>query len=167
MDILSHGLWGGVAFGRQNKKMFWWSFLFGIAPDFFSFGIFTAMTILGLASGPDWSSGVPADSSIPQFVHTLYNITHSLVIFAAVFGIVWLIRKQPFLPMLAWGFHIIVDIFTHSIQFFPTPFLWPFFDTVRVNGIPWSHPIIFIPNVVLLLVLYLWFFVIKKRRAIP
>jgi hypothetical protein len=36
MDVISHGLWGGVAFGRKNKKYFWWSFGFGIMPDLLS-----------------------------------------------------------------------------------------------------------------------------------
>ncbi len=168
MDIISHGLWGGVAFGRKNKRDFWWSFGFGIAPDLFSFGIFSAMSVLGVVSGPDWSAGPPDPSTIPQYVHSLYNITHSLVIFAFVFGIVWAIRKKPWLPMLAWPLHILVDMPTHSTEFFPTPFLWPFFNNVRIDGVPWSHPWIFAPNVVLLAGLYLWFFVypsVARRRA--
>lgn len=164
MDIISHGLWGGAFFGRKNRKDFWLSFLFGISPDLLSFGIFTTMTILGLASGPDWSDGVPREDAIPQYVHAMYHFTHSLFIFAVVFGLVWLVRKRPFLPLLAWPLHILVDIPTHSTEFFPTPFLWPFFDNLRVDGIPWSRPIIFIPNVVLLLLVYIWFFVIKPRR---
>jgi len=164
MDILSHGLWGGVAAGRKNKKSFWQAFTFGVAPDLFSFGIFTGMTILGLASSPDWSGGPPLESEIPVYVHALYNITHSLVIFGSAFLLIWLFRKKPFIPMLAWGLHILVDIPTHSTEFFPTPFLWPFFDSVRVSGIPWAHPIIFIPNVVLLILAYVWFFVIKPKR---
>lgn len=163
MDILSHGLWGGITLGRENKKKFWWSFTFGIAPDLFSFGIFTGMTILGLVSSPDWSSGPPPESEIPSYVHILYKFTHSLVIFSAVFLAVWLIQKKTFLPMLAWGVHILMDIPTHSTEFFPTPFLWPFFDNIRFSGISWGHPIIFIPNAALLLVLYLWFFVVKPR----
>lgn len=162
MDIISHGLWGGVAFGRKSKKNFWWSFGFGIAPDFFSFGIFTMMRILGLASGPDWGKGVPSNDAIPVYVHSLYNVTHSLIVFAAVFGIVWLVRRKPFLPMLAWGLHILMDIPTHSTSFFGTPFLWPV-STFEVNGISWGHPIIFFPDVIALFVLYLWFFVFKKK----
>jgi hypothetical protein len=163
MDILSHGLWGGAAFGRKNKKDFWWAFFFGIAPDLFSFGIFTAMTVLGFASGPDWSGGPPSESAIPTYVHDLYHFTHSFVIFALAFAAVWVFRRKAFLPMLAWPLHIIVDIPTHSTNFFPTPFLWPFFDNLRVDGIPWSHPMIFIPNVVLLAAVYLWFFVVRPR----
>lgn len=126
MDIISHGLWGGIILGRKNRRDFWWSFAFGTAPDLFSFGIFTGLTTLGLASSPDWSAGHPAQSSIPSYVHSLYNVTHSLVIFIIAFFGVWLIRSKPFLPMLAWGIHILMDIPTHSTEFFPTPFLWPF-----------------------------------------
>ncbi len=164
MDIISHGLWGGLAVGRKNKKSFWLSFLFGVSPDLLSFGIFSAMNILGLVSGPDWSGGPPPADSIPQYVHTLYNITHSLVTFAVVFGLVWLLRKKPLYELLAWPLHILMDIPTHSTQFFPTPFLWPFVD-YRVDGIPWSHPYIFFPNWIFLILLYLYFFVFRKRYA--
>lgn len=162
MDIISHGLWGGVAFGRKSKKTFFQAFFCGVAPDLFSFGIFTAATIIGLAERPDWSAGPPPADMIPGYVSFLYNITHSLVIFALVFGVIWVLWKKPFLPLLAWPLHILLDIPTHSLSFFPTPFLWPFFDGVRVDGIPWSHPYIFIPNVLFLVVLYMWFFVVRR-----
>jgi len=45
MDIISHGLRGGIAVGRKNKKQFWLSFAFGILPDFVSFGFPFAVTI--------------------------------------------------------------------------------------------------------------------------
>ena len=160
MDIISHGLYGGVAFGRKNKRDYWWSFAFGIAPDFFSFGVFTAMTMLGVS--PRYV--LLRDDAVPQYAHSLYNVTHSLVIFAVVFLIAWAIRKRPFLPMLAWPLHIFVDIPLHSTAFFSTPFLWPFFNNLRVNGIPWSEPIILIPNVIVLVVLYSWLPAAARRR---
>lgn len=159
MDILSHGLWGGIAFGRKDKKAFWWSFAFGIAPDFFSFGILTIATLLGLAKRPEWSAGGhPGAGMIPQYVYQLYNVTHSFIPFAVIFALVWIFRKKPFLPMLAWPLHILMDIPTHSTEFFPTPFLWPFFNNIRVNGIPWSHAYIFIPNWIALVGLYAWWY---------
>ena len=148
--------------GRRNSRNFWWAFGIGVAPDIFSFGIFSGMAVLGLASNPGWSAGPPPASLIPPYVHLLYNITHSLIIFALVFFVVWFLRQKPFLPLLAWGIHILMDIPTHSTEFFPTPFLWPFFNNIRFDGIPWSNPVIFIPNVVLLVVLYIYFFGIKK-----
>jgi membrane-bound metal-dependent hydrolase YbcI (DUF457 family) len=162
MDIISHGLWGGIIFGRENKKDFFWAFVIGVAPDLFSFGIFTAMRTLGLASGPDWGNGVPNASLIPVYVHSLYNFTHSLIVFALVFALVTIIRRKPFIPMLAWFLHILMDIPTHSTRFFPTPFLWPI-STYKINGIPWSHPVIFFSDIVILFILYIWFFVINKK----
>ncbi|MCX6780078.1 MAG: hypothetical protein NT034_02775 [Candidatus Magasanikbacteria bacterium] len=129
-------------------------------PDLFSFGILTVATTLGLSPRPDWG-GHPSNASVPTYVHSLYNITHSLVIFAAIFAVVWMVRRKPFLPMLAWGLHILFDIPTHSTDFFPTPFLWPF-SSFKVNGVPWSHPIIFFPEIILLAIFYIWFFGIKK-----
>lgn len=164
MDILSHGLYGGVAFGRASKKSFWLSFFFGIAPDLFSFGLYTISTWLGIFEHPDWSSGShPDPSQIPQFVHLLYNLTHSFVIFVIIFAVVWMIRKKPLYELLAWPLHILVDIPTHSESFFATPFLWPLSD-YRVNGHNWSSSEIFIPNVILIVSLYVWFYVIKPRR---
>lgn len=163
MDIVSHGLWGGAAFGRKSKRSFWLAFLFGISPDLFSFGIFTIMTLLGFVSGPDWSNGPPDARLIPTYVYSLYNATHSLVIFAVVFGMVWLLLKRPVYEMLAWPLHILMDIPTHSTKFFATPFLWPLTD-YKVNGIPWSHPWIFFPDWILLVLIYSYFYFQKRKR---
>ncbi len=153
MDIISHGLYGGVLVGRKSKKSYWTAFFFGIAPDLFSFGIFSAVVWLGYASGPDWGVGPVDPALIPQYVHSAYNVTHSLVVFLFAFALVWLLRGKPMWEMLGWLFHILLDIFTHSLSFFPTPFLWPLFD-YRFPGTSWSHPAIFIPNVLILLSLY-------------
>jgi membrane-bound metal-dependent hydrolase YbcI (DUF457 family) len=163
MDIVSHGLWGGIAVGRESKRRYWQAFGFGVAPDLLSFGLFTVGDALGFVSGPDWGHGRPDPTAIPLFVHQMYNITHSLVVFAAVFGVVWLVRKRPFLPMIAWCLHILLDIPTHSSAFFPTPFLWPVSD-LTFQGISWGQPIIFFPNVALLVIAYgVWW--MRRGRA--
>lgn len=165
MDIISHGLWGSIAFGRKDRKSFWTAFFFGIAPDLFSFGLFTAGVWLGLEHGVDWSGGPPDPSRIPPYVHHLYDVTHSLIVFAAVFALVAFFRKQPWWEMSAWGLHILFDIPTHSERFFPTPFLWPLSD-FHISGISWGHPAIFFPNVAFLLALYFWYFVVRRRFSI-
>jgi len=164
MDIVSHGLWGAITLGRTSRKSFWTAFLIGTAPDFFSFGPLFASGLL--THGLDFfnSLGHPPDPSlIPAYVHSLYNVTHSLVVFVAAFALVWLVRGKPFMEMGAWGLHLVMDIFTHSDAFFPTPFLWPVSDT-HYNGVPWADPIIYVSNVLMLAVLYAWFF-LKRRRA--
>ena len=166
MDILSHGLWGSLAFGRKNRRSFWLAFLFGIAPDLLAFGPYFALIFLGIAQRPKFLEP-PDPSLIPRFVFQIYNFSHSLVVFAALFGLLWLIFCRPIWEFSAWGLHILVDIPTHSSRFFPTPFLWPL-SSFHVNGHPWATPEIFIPNVVSLIVLYAWFFgrpYWKKRRG--
>lgn len=162
MDIISHGLYGGVAFGRKNKIAYWKAFFFGLMPDLLSFGILFIATILSLASGPDFHNGPPDPASIPGYVHALYNVTHSLFVAFTIFGVVWFIRKKPLVELLAWPLHIAVDIPSHSSTFFPTPFLWPF-STYTIDGIGWGQPIIFIPNLVILTLLYIGFYISKRR----
>lgn len=158
MDILSHGLWGGLAFGRKNKRDFWLSFLFGISPDLFSFGIFTLANIFSHGV-----SGRPELSDIPAYVSSLYNLTHSFVVFAIVFAIVWMVLKKPLWTMLAWPLHIAVDIFTHSTDFFPTPFLWPLVS-YRFDGVSWSIPSIFFTNWALIVAAFVMWYMQKELR---
>ncbi len=166
MDIISHGLYGGIAFGRKSKISYWKAFFFGVFPDLASFGIFTAFTVLGLVSGPDWNAGPPDPSLIPSYVHQLYNVTHSLVVFSVVFIGLWLYMKKPMIEMLGWPLHIFVDMPTHSSAFFPTPFLWPISD-FTFNGVGWGNPYIFIPNVVFIILLYAgWFWYKKRKRGV-
>ncbi|QQS60675.1 hypothetical protein IPN41_01740 [Candidatus Falkowbacteria bacterium] len=161
MDVVSHGLWGGLAFGRTKRQDYWLAFLFGVLPDVLSFGIFTIAQLVGIEPRIDWANN-PTNADIPAYVHVLYNYTHSFIIFAVVFLGLWLILKRPYIPLLAWGIHIILDIFTHSDSFFATPFLWPLSD-FKIDGTPWSHPLIFFPNWILIIIGYtLWF--IQKRR---
>lgn len=167
MDIVSHGLWGALAFGRQKRRDFWIAFFFGVSPDLFSFGIYFIQRLLSGIS--PFGGGRPDPSVIPSYVPVFYNITHSLVVFALIFGVVWLLRKKPFWLMGAWGLHILFDMPVHELTFYPTPYLWPF-HTPFIDGVPWSHPAIFFPNVIFLVVLYLYFFLLRpylaKRRAV-
>lgn len=163
MDIVSHGLWGAIAFGRRTRSSFWSAFVFGIAPDLLSFGILTMAAMLGLAEQPDFSHGTPPESTIPQYVHHLYNVTHSLVVFLVVFLLVWTLVKRPVWELSAWGLHVLMDIPMHSFAFFSTPFLWPLSDW-KIDGWQWLTPSIVIPNAILLILLYAWYFMQKKRR---
>ena len=166
MDIISHGLWGGWAFGRKSRTSFELAFVIGLAPDLFSFGVLWVAATLGLAPKPDFSHGTPPESTIPLYVHHLYDVTHSLVVFLCVFMIVWLLLKRPLWKLGAWGLHVLVDIPTHSFAFFPTPFLWPLSDW-KFDGWQWNTPAILIPNYLMLSLLYLYFLSRIPRPTSP
>lgn len=163
MDIFSHGLWGAAAFGRKNKLSFWKAFAFGVAPDLFSFGIFFIASLSGFSDAPPFHAGPPDPASIPPYVSMLYNVTHSLIIFIALFCLLWAYFKKPVRESLAWGLHILVDIPTHSYAFFPTPFLWPFFE-LKFNGWSWGSPWIFFPDVIALTLVYVWLYSKRKKK---
>ena len=156
MDIVSHGLWGAITFGRKSRSSFSLAFVVGLAPDLLSFGILYAAAMLGLAETPDFSEGTPPESSIPLYVHHLYNVTHSFIVFLSVFLITWFLLKRPLWELSAWGLHVLVDVPTHSYAFFPTPVLWPLFGW-KFNGWQWTTLSILIPNFVLLTLLYAWY----------
>ena len=150
MDTLSHALWGKGLFGYRKYR--WYSFLFGALPDLFSFGIYFIYSIF-FSSSP--VMGRPTRSEIPEWVYSLYDISHSLVIASIIIFIAYKINKEFAFPMLAWPAHIILDFFTHSIEFFPTPIFWPLSD-YQFDGIPWSNPIIFFTNVLLIFLLFIY-----------
>jgi hypothetical protein len=163
MDIISHGLRWWIAVWRKNKKQFFWAFLFGILPDLLSFGFFTVIVFLGFVSAPDrWTHHDM--SQIPQYVTVTYNVMHSLVTRTVAFGVVQLIRPaKAGMVMLAWLFHIVLDIFTHSRAFFPTQFLRPF-SSITFNGISRWTWYIRRPDIALLIIIYSIYFWKKYFR---
>ncbi|MDO8516085.1 MAG: hypothetical protein Q7S28_02435 [bacterium] len=169
MDIVSHGLWVNFMFraAKQPRKIALIATFFGVAPDLFSFGLATFFRWTGLgalfgvpAITGDWGIG---NVVVPRYIYSLYNVTHSLVVFGAVFLLVWLLRgRKWYWPLLGWAIHVLIDIPTHSTKFFPTPFLWPVAN-VQVNGIPWGEPAFFIPNVIALIGAFVWLYVREQR----
>jgi len=166
MDILSHSLWGGIALGRKKKSDFIYSLILSVLPDILAEGTMFGLIFLGVKNMPSIEHGHPNITEFPIYAQNFYNATHSLIIFITVFVIIWAIRKKPFMLLLAWALHIIIDIPTHSYALFPTPFLWPVSE-YKMNGIPWDKSIILIPDIILLFFLYvLWFFLCKRNQLL-
>ena len=149
MDTLSHALYGKGLFGY--KKYRWYSFFFGIIPDIFSFGIYFIYLIVF----SEFEFGRPSREELPYWVYDLYDISHSMVTALVFIAIAYKINKDFAWPMLAWPMHIVVDFFTHSIEFFPTPILWPISD-YRFDGVPWSNPYVLVINFVLIFVIFIY-----------
>jgi hypothetical protein len=145
MDTLAHGLWGGAAFGQRDHQ--WkWAFLLGMCPDLFSFGPYF-LTHLG-DIGERWAHhhmGPPDPRLIPTYVYHAYNVTHSLVIWGILMLVAWKIYGRRAWPLGAWGLHILCDIPTHSLRFFPTPYLWPL-PTPYYNGTSWGNKTFMLAN---------------------
>ncbi|MEZ0328590.1 MAG: hypothetical protein ABWK15_03360 [Dissulfuribacterales bacterium] len=156
MDTVSHALWGRGLFGFRGHP--WLALWFGAMPDVLSFGTF----FLVQALNGQWFRGKPPLAIIPWWTFFAYNLLHSLLIAAIVVGLVACFRRDIAWAMLAWVFHILLDIPTHSAAYFPTRMFWPISDFV-IDGIPWTMPAIWYSNLAGLLLLFLWR---ARRRGI-
>ncbi len=165
MDFVSHALWGGVSFGRKDRRLFLLAVGLSIMPDILTEGLFFILGIVGIGGMPGWEHGHPNITDYPVFAQTLYNATHSLVIFALVLAVVWIISRRIIWVLAAWGLHVLIDIPTHSLALFPTPFLWPVSD-IRFDGVGWDNAVIFVIDGSLLIVAYsLWLYSRLRRKA--
>jgi len=164
MDIFNHGLWSYAIFhNSKNYKDKIAAAAFGILPDFVSFFPATVyMIVNGMYSRQSFFSGT---SWVFSYAFASYNYTHSLVIFALAVLLVYAWKRKVYLPMLMWGLHILMDIFTHP-DFFKTPIFYPLSDYNVPWGIRWGDPRIFFPNYALLIIVFVifWYRDHKKRH---
>ena len=150
MDIFAHTLWTAAGArgtnatlkkkGSSSRIHVGWAAFWGVVPDFFAF---TLPFFIGMYAV--LFRGIP----LREFSHHtyisgidlggyLYQYSHSLVIFAVTFIAVWAICRRPRWEMLGWALHILIDIPSHSIEFFPTPFLFPLSDYRFPYGVSWA-----------------------------
>ena len=71
-------------------------------------------------------------------------------------------KKNPW-EILGWPLHILIDIPTHTYQFYPTPFLWPI-STYKFDGISWGTPWFMIVNYSSLAIVLITLFVMREKR---
>lgn len=172
MDVASHALWGVALFRRRVK---WWAAgAAGALPDLISF---LPARIQELTQGKlNVLHEVRPLADYPSLTMPLYNFSHSVAGLACVGLLTWaaLQRSERLARQLAapgapatssgaltawllgpWALHLALDAPLHSVDFFPTPLLWPFSERV-VAGIPWAQPGVWIPNLVLLGLALFW-----------
>jgi hypothetical protein len=155
MDTFAHGVAGALFFSRsgyaglltgekneasQARRFDWtvpYAALFGVLPDLMSFSYVVFKHIF------NGGTGKPPLESIPVWVYTAYNMTHSLIIVTALIILLFLVNRWLGISACPWLWHVICDIPTHSKAYFPTPFLYPLSD-FTVDGVSFMRPSIFI-----------------------
>ena len=130
-----------------------------MAPDIFSFGPYILSQFL-LQGGLPHGRPTP-----PEYVAVFYNYTHSLVIFFTVFGLAALLRQgRVWWPLAGWGLHVVIDIGTHTYEFFPTPFLFPV-SSWKVSLLSWADPTFMLVNYTFLVLIYTeWYRQYRKSK---
>ena len=145
----------------QGRRWFrdwtvWAALVFGVFPDIASLGIHFATDFFA-GNGVKWSG-------IPDFVFTLYRVTHSLFGIAVGYSLLVLWKRALWLPALAWPLHVFVDLPTHGDGVFRTPIFWPFSDAGFIGWSWWMHPRLFFGAWIGLFCLWAWAIVLRMRR---
>ena len=166
MDILSHGLWGAAAAIGASRKLRMkvrarWAAWWGVFPDLFAFAVPITLGLWQRLTGAAGPAAGPRRMPYMWLASELYQYSHSLLVFAAVFGLVWLVARRPVLALLAWPLHVLMDIPTHTLRFFPTPFLWPI-SSFRASGISWGNRWFMLSNYSALAVVYVLLWVTRR-----
>jgi hypothetical protein len=169
MDILAHALWAGAGVAATHRR-------FPVAPR-------TAAATVALAMVPDlghmlpmvvwslfgggslaklWAYAVALPGQEPampllveMWSHHLHCILHSALVAGVATLLSWGLLRSIWIPLLGWWSHIIIDIFTHSADYYPAPVLYPI--TQRgFDGIAWNTPWFMALNYTALAGVWIW-----------
>ena len=169
MDIVAHALWAGVAVDCVRRRVAVsrsaaiTTIALAVAPDVlqllpmlgwiaFGKGAFASLSAYSLAS-PGTEPAMPA--AIALLTHHLHCVAHSAIIALAVTAIGWMASGRLWFPLLGWWLHIVIDVFTHSADYYPSPVFYPI-TMWGFHGIAWNEPWFLILNYVALLAAGIW-----------
>lgn len=171
MDIFAHTLWANAGArganaiaerkGSKFKISVGWTAFLGVAPDFFAF---TIPFIIGIYKmifeGGSFGRHHFTIGGFDTAAY-LYQFSHSLVVFTFVFFVVWFFSKRPRWELLGWALHILIDIPSHALSFYPTPFLFPISEYRFPYGVSWANITYMIINYSLIVLV--WGYILIKK----
>jgi hypothetical protein len=149
MDILAHGLWVGLGAVWMQRRQPLDRKTVGLAvlPDLAQLAPLVA---LALSSPEGWrvllayaqalpGNEPPLSPLVAGLTHHLHCVMHSALVAGVVTGVLWCWLGRFWLPLLGWWSHVLIDVFTHSAEFYPSPVLYPL--TYRgFDGLAWNTP---------------------------
>lgn len=169
MDILAHALWAsaGAVMARRYvpvaPAVVIPTMVLAILPDVFHLLPIVGWWIFGSGSFDTvrvYAFAVVGQLPVlPEMVgtwsHHLHCIAHSAVVAGVVTCLVWVVLRALWFPLLGWWSHIILDVFTHSADYFPSPVLYPITER-GFDGVAWITPWFMVLNYTVLGVAGWW-----------
>jgi LexA-binding, inner membrane-associated putative hydrolase len=176
MDIVAHTLWAAASVALLHRRRalprrtvvatlglaalpdvlhlvpvaLWW---------LFADGTFAALRGYAIAV-PGQEPGLPP--LVQLWSHHLHCVMHSAPVAGLVTFIVWTARRAFWIPLLGWWSHIVIDVFTHSADYYAVPVLYPF--TARgFDGIAWTTPWFMALNYLALAAAGVWLMLTRDR----
>ena len=170
MDVVAHGLWAGVGtvaaarrWGGGSRGRIEASVTLAVLAD--GAHLLPILAWVGLGSGTwaavlGYAMATPGTEPwLPEMVqfwsHTLHCVTHSAIVAALVTAAIRIWWRRALLPLLGWWSHIVIDVFTHSLDYYPSPVLWPLTER-GFDGIAWPTPWFMVLNYCALALVGVW-----------
>ena len=177
MDILAHSLWAGA--GVTLAQRHWHlsprtlalTVLLAALPDLLQFLPIIAWGMFGDGSLADvwrFTMALPGEEpALPPMVnlwaHHLHCIMHSAVVAGAATLLSWMVWRTLLFALLGWWSHIVIDVFTHSASYYPSPVLYPITEQ-GFDGLAWNTPWFLVANYVALGLTAVWLFRSRENR---
>jgi hypothetical protein len=179
VDIVAHTLWAaaGAAALQRRRQLVRSTVICGLVlaalPDVLHLVPIVGWWLLGdgsFAAVKGYAVAVPGqEPGLPPLVqlwsHHLHCVMHSAPIAAIVTLAAWLVRRSFWLPLLGWWSHIVIDVFTHSADYYAVPVLYPFTER-GFDGIAWTTPWFMVVNYLALAAVGSWLLVTGRRSDV-
>jgi hypothetical protein len=179
MDIAAHLLWVGATVTVLHRRKplargtVISTLVLAVIPDVLQF-----LPVLWWVAFSDgtWpalvahAGAAPSDRAVipPTLMwvsHHLHCITHSAVIAGLVTAVGLALNRRFWIPLIGWWSHILIDVFTHSADFYAVPVLYPL-SNWGFDGVAWNERWFMVLNYVALSATWIWIFrTAKHRRA--
>jgi hypothetical protein len=159
MDILAHTLWAGagvVLLSRRRPittRLAVATMALAALPDVFQMLPVLLWALLGggtVEAIQAFAISIPGrEPLLPPLVllvsHTLHCTSHSALFAGLVTLMAWRFKAVLLIPLLGWWSHIVIDVFTHSAEYYASPVLYPITER-GFDGIAWITPWFMVVN---------------------
>jgi hypothetical protein len=89
-------------------------------------------------------------------------VTHSALVAGAVTQLLCTIQRALWVPLFGWWSHIVIDVFTHSADHYPSPVLYPITQW-GFDGFAWNTPWFLVLSCAVLCAVGWWLW--RSRRS--
>ncbi len=179
MDIVAHTVWAGVGVALLSRRRpiprqaavatLVWAAL----PDVAHLLPIVAWWVFGKGGWDavlSYAVALPGqEPELPAMVnflsHHLHCVMHSAVVAGVVTLLLWAVRRSLWIPLLGWWSHIIIDVFTHSADYYAVPVLYPITQQ-GFDGIAWNTPWMLALNYAALGAAIWWVYRTRKKPRV-
>ena len=177
MDILAHALWAGAGVTLARRR---WpqtsatvaaTVVLAVLPD-----VLHMLPIVAWWLGGDgtWATlrayavAVPGPEPLVTALVDLWSqhlhcVMHSAVVAGVVTLLLWAVLRRLWVPLLGWWSHIVIDVFTHSAEYYPVQVLYPL-SASAFDGLAWNTPWFLAVNYAALAATWLWILRVRRRH---